>query len=99
MFMVLMKLKLGLYNKDIAYIFNVKSFVVSKVFRKWLPVLSHVLLFLIVWPKKEASRHNGSYDGLQITVYSVFEATNLKIIIHNDYFLILPKVRKDCRPI
>ena len=34
--MVLMKLRLGLFNRDLAYRFNISSSVVSEIFRMWI---------------------------------------------------------------
>ncbi|XP_057297659.1 uncharacterized protein LOC130628692 [Hydractinia symbiolongicarpus] len=53
---VLVKLKLGLYNKDIAFRFGITCKMVTKIYRSLLKVLSKSLLFLIVWPEKEAIR-------------------------------------------
>lgn len=53
-----MKLRLGLFNKDIAYRFGIKPFVVSRIFRNWIKVLAKELLFLIIWPEKTALRKN-----------------------------------------
>ena len=46
--LVLMKLKLGLYNKDLAFQFNIKPVAVSKIFQGWLPILAKYLQQLIV---------------------------------------------------
>ena len=51
-----MKLKLGLYNKDLAFRFKIKPVAVSRIFRGWLPILAEYLKYLIVWPEKEALR-------------------------------------------
>lgn len=49
---ILMKLRLGLSNKDIAHRFNVTECEISKILRSWLPVMSKVLKPLIKWPSK-----------------------------------------------
>ena len=51
-----MKLKLGLYNKDLAFRFKIKPVTVSRIFRGSLPILAEYLQYLIVWPEKEALR-------------------------------------------
>ncbi|XP_056147348.1 uncharacterized protein LOC130122451 [Lampris incognitus] len=51
---ILMKLRLGLSNKDIAYRFNVTECDISKIMRSLLPVMSQVLKPLIKWPGKHA---------------------------------------------
>ena len=53
---VLMKLKLGLFNRDIAYRFKVSDGCISKIFRSWLPVLAGQLKNLIIWPEKSIIR-------------------------------------------
>ena len=45
---VLMRLCLGLLNKDIAYRFGIPKSTTSKVFRTWLPILSQNLRNLII---------------------------------------------------
>ncbi|XP_056098360.1 uncharacterized protein LOC130099653 [Rhinichthys klamathensis goyatoka] len=54
----LMKLRLGLSNKDIAFRFNVTECDVSKILRSWLPVMSATLKPLIKWPSKYAILKN-----------------------------------------
>ena len=56
---VLMKLRRGLDNKDLAYRFHISVSVVSKVFRIWLKQLSKFLLKnAFSWPEKESLRKN-----------------------------------------
>ncbi|XP_033635558.1 uncharacterized protein LOC117296645 [Asterias rubens] len=47
---VLMKLKLGLLNKDLANRFGVSSGIVTKIVTQWIPHLATVMKELIVWP-------------------------------------------------
>ncbi|KAK0154650.1 hypothetical protein N1851_003038 [Merluccius polli] len=55
---ILMKLRLGLTNKDIAFRFNVTQCDISNILRSWLPVLSQTLKPLIKWPSKHAILKN-----------------------------------------
>ncbi len=55
---ILMKLRLGLSNKDIAFRFNVTECDISKILRSWLPVMSATLKPLIKWPSKHAILKN-----------------------------------------
>ena len=55
---VLVKLRLGILHKDIAYRFGFSEVVISRVFRSWLPGLAKALDFLIIWPGKEALMEN-----------------------------------------
>ncbi|XP_059897485.1 uncharacterized protein LOC132449708 isoform X1 [Gadus macrocephalus] len=55
---VLMKLRLGLCNKDIAFRFNVTESDISNILRSWLPVMSATLKPLIKWPSKHAVLKN-----------------------------------------
>ena len=54
--LVLMKPKLGLYNKDLSFRLKIKPVAVSRILRGWLPILAEYLLQLIVCPEKEALR-------------------------------------------
>ena len=55
---VLMKLKLGLFNRDISIRFGIKIQVTSKIYRYYLPLLAKELAFLIVWPERDTLRKN-----------------------------------------
>ncbi|KAJ0064526.1 hypothetical protein NL108_009496 [Boleophthalmus pectinirostris] len=55
---ILMKLRLGLTNKDIAFRFNITECDISNIFRSWLPVMSQTLKPLIKWPSKHAILRN-----------------------------------------
>ncbi|CAM4733184.1 unnamed protein product [Leuciscus chuanchicus] len=50
--LVLMKLRLALSNKDIAYRFGLPFSTVSKILREWVPLLSSVLKPLVIWPNR-----------------------------------------------
>ena len=49
---VLMKLRIGLLNKDIAHRFGMQTSTISNIYRSWLPVISSSLQNLIVWPDR-----------------------------------------------
>ena len=55
---VLVKLKLGLFNRDIGYRLNLKDSIISKIIRNWLPALSNVMSKFIRWPSKASLRYN-----------------------------------------
>lgn len=55
---ILMKLRLGLLNKDIAQRFGITENIVSKIFRSWLPKVAEKLKFLIIWPNRATIRIN-----------------------------------------
>lgn len=56
--LVLMKLRLGLLNEDLACRFKVSVTTVGAVFHAWLDILSHNLGKLIVWPSRRAVSRN-----------------------------------------
>lgn len=56
--MVLMKLRMGLSNTDLAYRFHVTTSTVSNIYRSWISVMSVVLKPLIKWPNKGAILKN-----------------------------------------
>jgi hypothetical protein len=57
-FLVLMKLRLGVPNNDLAYRINVSEPYVSAFFHKWLKVMATELRHLIAWPNDFKIRQN-----------------------------------------
>lgn len=55
---ILMKLRLGLLNKDIAYRYSCKVTVISKIYRCWLPKLAATLKQVLIWPSRAEIRAN-----------------------------------------
>lgn len=49
-FLVLVKLRLGVPHKDLAYRMNVSRSTISDIFQKWITLMSIELKPLIVWP-------------------------------------------------
>ena len=56
--LVLIKIKVGLLNKDIATRFIIHNSRVSKIFRNWIPRLANVLSSLTAWPERGEIRKN-----------------------------------------
>ena len=54
--MVLMKLRLNLDERDLAHRFEISQPSVSRIFRKWIGIMSERLKFLIRWPEREEVR-------------------------------------------
>ncbi|XP_057310316.1 uncharacterized protein LOC130648294 [Hydractinia symbiolongicarpus] len=54
----LLKLKLGLLNKDLAYRFGLRETVASRIYRRWIPIISRETCHLIIWPDREALRRH-----------------------------------------
>lgn len=54
--LILMKLKLGLLNKDLAFRFKVTQQVISRIYRRWLPLIAETCKHLIVWPERSVLR-------------------------------------------
>ncbi|XP_029943145.1 uncharacterized protein LOC115385308 isoform X2 [Salarias fasciatus] len=55
---ILMKLRLGLCNNDLAYRFRVSKTTISNILRSWVPSMALVLKPLIKWPSKGAVLKN-----------------------------------------
>ena len=69
---VLMKLRLGLLNKDIAHIFGIQTSTISNIYRSWLPIISSSLQNLIVWPDRaNIESDNSTYDSLSLINHDV----------------------------
>ena len=49
--LILMKIRLGVTNKDLAYQFRINYSMFSKIDHSWLVILSKALQPLIVWPR------------------------------------------------
>ena len=58
LFMVLVRLRLGIFLQVIAIRFRVSPSIVSRIFQKWLDVMSPLLSFLISSPAREICQHN-----------------------------------------
>ena len=56
--LILMKLKLGLFDRDLAFRFKITQQVVSRIFRRWVPTIAKHTKFLIVWPERTAVKKN-----------------------------------------
>ena len=56
---ILMKLKLGVSNRDLSLRFNIKEEYVSKIVRTWVPKSANVFAkLIIIWPEREVLREN-----------------------------------------
>ena len=71
---VLMKLRLGLLNKDLAVRFCVSFQAISKICRTWIPVMAAEAKFLIVWPncniiKKLYQSFQGKFSNCVVIIY------------------------------
>ncbi|XP_077993128.1 uncharacterized protein LOC144447095 [Glandiceps talaboti] len=54
--LVLMRLRLNLQLQDLAYRFHISQSTASRIFTKWIDVMSVRLNFLIIWPDREVLR-------------------------------------------
>ena len=72
--MTLMKLRLNLKNKDLAYHFGVYESVVTHTVHKWLNILYMALKFLIRWPDQDELRKallecfRGQFDKVVVII-------------------------------
>ncbi|XP_077982798.1 uncharacterized protein LOC144437668 isoform X1 [Glandiceps talaboti] len=53
---VLMKLRLNLLDEDLSYRFGVDQSTISRIFNRWVPVMSSRLSSFIIWPDREVLR-------------------------------------------
>ena len=60
--MVLMKLRLNLFDQDLAYRFGVAQSTVSKIMKKWVNVMYVRLKPLVQWPQREKLRRTMPED-------------------------------------
>ena len=56
--LVLMKLKQGFLNADLAFRFSILHSDVSRIYNSWIVELSNVLKFLIIWLERDALSKN-----------------------------------------
>ena len=56
LFMVLMRLRLGLLEDDLAFRFDIDQSNISRILTKWLSVMSQRLSFLVAWPDRDQLR-------------------------------------------
>ena len=56
LFMVLMKLRLNLEERDLAYRFGIHQSTVSRIFKKWIALMARQLAPLIQWPTTDEVR-------------------------------------------
>ena len=73
----ILKLRLGLYNQDLAYRFGVHQATISRNFRRWIDIMFTRLKPLIKWPGREE---------LQKTMPLDFKAHFKKCVVIIDCF-------------
>ena len=56
--MILMKIRLGLLNRDLAFRFDVSETCVSRIINTWIPHVSKCLQCLVVWPTNDVTLTN-----------------------------------------
>ena len=75
--LVLMRLRLGLLEQDLAYRFQISQPTVSRIIHKWITVMSARLSYLIHWPDR---------DSLRKTMPSCFKESFEKCVVILDCF-------------
>ena len=60
--LTLMKLRLNLSDKFLAYLFGIHQSTVSRVFHRWIHAMASRLQLLILWPEREDLRRSLSMD-------------------------------------
>ena len=61
-FIVLMKLRLNIFDQDLAYRFGVTQSTVTKIMKKWINVMYVRLKPLVKWPQREQLRRTMPED-------------------------------------
>ena len=56
-FLVLIKLRLGLTNSDLAYRFSISQSTASVILNAWLPFLANHFTSFICWPSREENKN------------------------------------------
>ena len=56
--LVLMKLRLGLLNRDLAFRFSLSDTSVSRIIHQWIPNIANCLKGLIIWPENDITYSN-----------------------------------------
>ena len=69
--LVLMRLRLNVPFQDLAFRFGISKPTLSRIFDKWIDVLSVRLNFLIIWPERENLRF-GDRVAVIIDCFEVF---------------------------
>ena len=78
---VLIKLKLGLTNIDIAYRFAITPIFISYIYNRWLPVIAARIGQLIIWPSKQAITENmpACFSGNYSHCVAIIDCTDIAI--------------------
>lgn len=80
-FLVLVRLRLGLLEQDLAYRFNISSTTVSRIFSTWINFLFIKLQEIPLWPPREVVRAGlpKAFRELYPTTRVVLDATEIRV--------------------
>ena len=81
LFMILVRLRLNLLEKDLAHRFNCSQTTVSRICTAWLPFLSSQLHPLITWPSRELVNHHmpAQFRDMYPTTRVIIDCTEIFI--------------------
>lgn len=79
-FLVLVKLKVGLFSVDLAVRFNVSRTTVQRIFTKWMKVMYEKLASFVLWPSREFVDNTmpAEFKEKYPTTRVILDATELK---------------------
>ena len=83
LFMVLMRLRLGLLERDLAFRFGVSESTISRLFQKWINYMYLRLGSLPVWPTWERVKETmpACFRETYPTTYMIIDATEIRVEI------------------
>ena len=83
LFMVLMRLRLGLLERDLAFRFGVSESTISRLFQKWINYMYLRLGSLPVWPTWERVKETmpACFRETYPTMYMIIDATEIRVEI------------------
>lgn len=89
LFLVLVTLRLGLFQRDLGHRFNIHQSTVSRIFNEWMNLLFHRLGDLSLWPRREVvdrfmpQEFKEKYSSTRV----IIDATEIKCEVPSSFVL------------